>query len=102
MCTLQDWIDAGKAGPFESRISYPDGSPVPHFTCRCGRVVPADMMLDLAPESAPGVPETIRGRDRFRCDGCWTRWIRRRQITPHDFRVATAQRPLAVGSRKLW
>ena len=57
MRTLQDWINEDKAGPFESRISYPDGSPVPHFACRCGRVVPAYMMLDLAPENAPGVSE---------------------------------------------
>lgn len=91
MQTLRSLIDAGAAAPYAARI---DDAAVPHFTCRCGRRVPADMMLDLSPPGASGIPETLRGRDRFRCDACCERWILEGRISRSDLRAATAQPPL--------
>lgn len=78
--TLLDLIEAGEAEPYASRIVYPTGSHVPHFRCRCGRLVPADMMLDLNPGPCGGICGHVRGRDRLRCDACWRRWVARREV----------------------
>ena len=100
--TLQDYIDQGQAGPYASRILYPKGTTIPHFRCRCGRVVTADMMLDLCLDGCSSVPEHLRGHDRFRCDGCWTRWRWRQQIGVNELRAATGQPLHPEGSRALW
>lgn len=99
MRTLHDCINAGEDAPYRTRITEPPHAAMPHFRCRCGRLVPADMMLDLAPEGSGGVPEKLRGQDRYRCDACWRRWIGRGEIDPDELRRLTGQPPRSDGSK---
>lgn len=90
--TLSECIEAGEDAPYRTRIIEREGA-VPHFRCRCGRLVPADMMLDLCPDGCEGVPESLRGHDRYRCDACWRRWIGRGDLCPDELRRLTGQPP---------
>lgn len=92
MQTLQDLINEGGAGPFESRIEVREG--VAWFRCRCGRRVRAEMMLDLLPPDAPGLTDGPQGADRFRCDGCWRKWEMSGAVDRAVLRAATGQPPL--------
>ncbi len=95
--TLMDVITTGEAGPFESRMVEIPHSTHPHFRCRCGRITPADMMLEVQPEGCEGVGSELCGHDRFRCDGCWRRWLLRRDLTVDEFRARTGQPPAPEG-----
>jgi hypothetical protein len=73
---------------------------VPHFICRCGRLVPENMMLDLAPSGAlPDELSALSGGDRYRCDGCWRGWLLRGRIALADFRALTEQPAPSEGAR---
>lgn len=89
--TLLDVIEAGEAEPYLSRVVYPGGTHIPHFRCRCGRTVTADMMLDLNPGTCGGVCSGVRGHDRFRCDACWRRWVACREVSEEEI-IAHAER----------
>lgn len=98
MRTLKDVIDAGEHEPYASRL-VTDEWGVVRFKCRCGRLVPPDMMLEVQP---PGCSELagVCGHDRFRCDGCWTRWVMAGQVCPDRLRAITGQP--ARGEGKPW
>lgn len=98
MRTLQDIIDAGEAEPYMSRLveGGADGS-VARFRCRCGRLVPPDMMLEVQPPGCDDDLAGVCGRDRFRCDGCWTGWVMRGQVCPDRLRELTGQPDRAEG-----
>jgi hypothetical protein len=71
---------------------------VPHFICRCRRLVPEDMMLDLAPNGTlPDELSALSGGDRYRCDGCWSGWIARERIGAARLRELTEQ-PVGGGA----
>lgn len=73
---------------------------VTHFRCRCGRLVPEDMMLDLGPSGtvAPEI-QALAGADRFRCDACWRRWLMRGLIEVAAFRANCSPRTESIGCR---
>ena len=89
MRTLQDVIEEGGAAPYASRLIERGGATM--FRCRCGRLVAPELMLEVRPPEGGGVPERLCGRDRFRCDGCWTRWVRGGEICPDELRRVTSQ-----------
>jgi hypothetical protein len=73
---------------------------VPHFRCRCGRLVPEDMMLNLAPSGALADEfSALSDGDRYRCDGCWRGWLLRGWIALADFRALTEQPAPSEGAR---
>lgn len=78
--------------PYQAQIV--ERPEVVHFRCRCGRLVPDDMMLDLGPSGTIPAPldELARG-DRYRCDGCWRRWLLRGAISVEELRELTEQPP---------
>lgn len=84
--------------PYQSRIVMEE--PVTLIRCRCGRVVPEDMMLDLAPSGtmAPEI-EALAGADRYLCDGCWRGWLLRGRIDPATLRDLTEQPAPSEGAK---
>lgn len=80
----------------EERANYRgrivEDEPVTLFRCRCGRVVPADMMLDLAPSGTLHAElSALSGGDRYRCDGDWRGWLLRGLIGAARLRELTEQ-----------
>lgn len=104
----------GAGDPLVRRIDMQPGAALPYFWCRCGRRVPADMMVDLEPPAvaAARVPTSVRAfayrqrgavdARRFACDGCWTHWVRIGLIDKHEFRAAIGAPPLPADSRNPW
>lgn len=84
--------------PYEPRIVERPGGD--HFRCRCGRLVPADMMLDLAPSGTlHDELSALSGGDRYRCDGDWRGWLLRGLIGAARLRELTEQ---PAGEGKSW
>jgi hypothetical protein len=84
-------------GKYEMRIV---NRAVPHFVCRCRRLVPQDMMLDLAPSGTlPDELSALSGGDRYRCDGCWRGWLLRGTIAVARLRELTEQPAAAEGAQ---
>jgi hypothetical protein len=90
---MRTFADETDRSAYKARIVTMPSSGVECFRCRCGRVVPFDMMLDVS--AAGGVP---RGGDRYRCDGCWRRWQIEGHTDPDKFRADTEQPPRGKGS----
>lgn len=47
-----------------------------HFLCGCGRSVPAFALVDVT-----RIPASVRGKQRWACDACWSAWLRDRKLT---------------------
>lgn len=84
--------------PYQARIV--EAEPVTLFRCRCKRVVPEDMMLDLGPSGTVAEElKALAGNDRYRCDGCWRAWLLRGRVDVASFRAATEQPPPREGAK---
>jgi hypothetical protein len=87
---MKTFLDVLDLTPFAGRVvDVPGGI---HFRCRCRRLVPADMMLDLGPGGTlPDELAALSGGDRYRCDGCWRGWVMRGRIAAARLRELTEQ-----------
>lgn len=89
---------AAERVPYQARIVAV--KPVTLFRCRCKRVVPDDMMLDLGPSGTVAAElKALAGVDRYRCDGCWRGWLLRGRIGLATFRTLTEQPAPSEGAR---
>jgi hypothetical protein len=91
---MRTFADEADRTPYASRLE-PVAEGVEAFRCRCGRLVPPDMMLDVS-----AVDSVPRGVDRYRCDGCWRGWLIRGSVDADTLRAQTDQ-PARTG-RKPW
>lgn len=77
---LIDLLERPEGEGYRGRVTRTTAGGMPYFRCRCGRETPVDMMREL-----PDLP-ALAGKDRFRCDGCWTRWLREGVTTEKELK----------------